>query len=96
MVGRKIKINSIESRNRANSKVSSSINKTRKENKPVNEFGENSNDTMADTCVLGKNWSIIRYNHQTCDVFPFNNDNKPTQNIEIVTGAIMIQHSQTG
>ena len=54
---------------------------------PPNTSAWNETDSNADTCCLGKNFTVIKYTERTADVYPYNTSYQPLQNVPIVTGA---------
>ena len=47
----------------------------------------NESDSNADTCCLGKNWTILNYTSRTADVYPYDNAYTPMKDVPIVSGA---------
>ena len=49
-------------------------------------YGRIELDTHADTCVLGKNFTVLHYTGRECDVSPYTDAYEEMKNIPIVTG----------
>ena len=57
---------------------------------------ENECDTNADTCCLGRNFTILEYTRRTADVYVYDKSIKPTENVPIVSGATAWDDPTTG
>ena len=57
---------------------------------------ENECDTNADTCCLGRNFTILEYTRRTADVYAYDKSIKPIENVPIVSGATAWDDPTTG
>ena len=67
--------------------ISSSHNKTKRDETVPIVSSTNKRDSNTDTCCLGKNWTILRYTSRTADIYPYNNTYTPIQDFPIVSCA---------
>ena len=54
---------------------------------PVGTNGQNESDSNADTCCLGCNFAVLNYTNRQADVYAFDSNYAPVNNIPIVSGA---------
>lgn len=47
----------------------------------------NESDSNADTCCLGKDFTILSYTNQSANVYPYDTSYEPLTNVPIVSGA---------
>lgn len=59
-------------------------------------LAQNECDTNADTCCLGRNFVILEYTRRTADVYSYDKDAKPIENVPIVSGATAWEDPATG
>ena len=57
---------------------------------------ENECDTNADTCCLGRNFIVLEYTTRTADVYDYDKEIDPLNNVLIVSGAIEWDDLATG
>ena len=53
-------------------------------------------DSHADTCVAGKNWSVMSYSDVVCEVSPFTDEYESIKEVPIVTACTVWTDSNTG
>ena len=61
-----------------------------------NAEGINECNTDADTCCLGKNFIIWKYNRREVDVYAYDKSYKPITNVPIVTEATAYDNPRSG
>ena len=66
-----------------------------KEPRP-NTYARNECDTNADTCCLGKNFTILNYTRRVDDVYAYDKSIKPIENVPIVSAATIFDDHTTG
>ena len=67
--------------------ISSSHNKTKRDETVPIVSATNESDSNADTCCLGKNWTILNYTARTADVYPYDNTYTLIKDVSIVSSA---------
>ena len=63
---------------------------------PPNTLAENECDTNADTCCLGRNFVVLNPTFRTADVYAYDTNIKPIENVPIVSGATVYDDPTTG
>ena len=61
-----------------------------------NTEGINECDTDADTCCLGRNFTVYKYTRRTADVYAYNKSYTPATNVPIVNGATAYDDPTSG
>ena len=57
----------------------------------VGHVARNDMDTMADTSCAGCNWVALEFTGDTCDVYPYKDGYKATENVPVATCATVVQ-----
>ena len=75
----------------------SKVSATKKTGKTIEgTISTNEMDSHADTCVAGKNWSVMSYSDVVCEVSPFTDEYESIKEVPIVTACTVWTDSNSG